>query len=110
SDNTMAGALTSTTLLTGTQSSGGKTYISHTTFNQGQDGTFTGQTSGTWTFSWTAPGPGAGTVKFYAAGNAANGTGTNAGDKIYTTSVTSTEGSTTPVDAVTWGKIKQLYR
>ena len=110
SDNTVAGSFTNTTLLTTTQSSGGKTYISHTTINQGQDGTFTGQTSGVWSFAWTAPAQGTGTVKFYAAGNAANGNGLNSGDKIYTTTAISTEGSMTDVDATTWGKIKKLYR
>ena len=49
-------------------------------------------------------------VTFYAAGNAANGTGGTDGDKIYTTSVSATEGSMTGVDATTWGKIKMLYR
>ena len=110
SNNTMAGSFTNTTLFTTTQSFGGKDYISHTTINPGQDGTFAGQTSGMWTFAWTAPGAGTGTVTLYAAGNAANGTGTNAGDKIYTTSVSATEGSTTAVDATTWGRIKMLYR
>lgn len=43
--------------------------------------------SGTFTFAWTAPASGTGTVVMYAAGNAANGDGTNAGDHIYTTNI-----------------------
>jgi hypothetical protein len=110
SNNTMAGVLTSTVASTKTQVLNGKTYISHTDQN-GVDGTFLGQLdSATWAFSWTAPSATSGTVTFYAAGNAANGTGTNAGDKIYTTSASVTEGSMTDVDATTWGKIKMLYR
>lgn len=49
-------------------------------------------------------------MTFYAAGNAANNNNLNSGDKIYTTSVSATEGAMTGVDAVTWGKIKMLYR
>ena len=109
-NNTMAGALTSTTQLTATIPFNNKTYIGHNNAVAGQDGTFLGAASGMWTFSWTAPGPGVGTVTFYAAGNAANGTGGTDGDKIYTTSVSATEGSMTGVDATMWGKIKMLYR
>lgn len=48
-------------------------------------GTFSATTSeASWTFRWTAPAAGAGTVTFYAAGNAANNNGSSSGDKIYT--------------------------
>jgi hypothetical protein len=111
SNNSGAGTLANTTLLTATQPFGSRTYISHTTFNPGHDGTFEAQPdSATWTFTWTAPAAGAGAVTFYAAGNAANGNGFNSGDHIYTTSVSSMETSSTDVEATTWGKIKMLYR
>lgn len=35
-----------------------------------------------WFFTWTAPATSTGTITFYAAVNAANGNGTNSGDKI----------------------------
>jgi len=48
-------------------------------------GTSTGTTgSKTWSYEWTAPASSAGTVRFYAAGNAANGSFSSSGDKIYT--------------------------
>ena len=109
SDNTAVGALANTTLLTATQTSLGRTYVSHTTLN-GQDGTLLNFPSGGWTFDWTAPAAGAGTVTFYAAGNAANGNGLNSGDFIYSTSVASMEATSTGVSTTTWGKIKTLYR
>jgi Viral BACON domain len=60
-------------------------YIEHT-FN----GTFEGQTGGAeWAFKWTAPSSDVGPVTFYAAGNQANGDGTNEGDKIFTAQATS---------------------
>lgn len=40
-----------------------------------------------WEFDWTPPAAGSGDVVFYVAGNAANDSGTNAGDLIYNTSV-----------------------
>ncbi|MFN5325133.1 MAG: choice-of-anchor V domain-containing protein [Bacteroidota bacterium] len=48
----------------------------------------------TFSFNWTAPASGTGTVTFYAAGNATNGGGTTAGDFVYTTSLTLTESAT----------------
>lgn len=41
----------------------------------------------TFSVDWTAPAEGAGDVVLYAAGNAADNGGTNAGDRIYTTSI-----------------------
>lgn len=54
-----------------------------------QDSTGAG-TSGShsWTFDWTPPETNVGDVIFFAAGNAANNSQTNAGDFIYTTSLT----------------------
>ena len=54
----------------------------------------TGVGSGTFTFSWTAPATSAGTIVLYAAGNAANGDGTQLGDHIYTTSLQLTPAAT----------------
>jgi hypothetical protein len=39
-----------------------------------------------WSVRWTAPSTDVGTVRFFVAGNAANGDGTNQGDYIYTNS------------------------
>lgn len=56
---------------------------------------------GVWTFRWRAPATSAGRVNFYAAGNAANGTGGQDGDLIYTTSASSQPPSAvTPVSTV----------
>src|SRR5215831_3924585 len=63
----------------------GRQYIQHT-----DEGTFLGTTVGhTWQMRWTAPSSDIGTVRFFAAGNAANGDCTNQGDYIYTTTATS---------------------
>jgi hypothetical protein len=109
SDSTGVGALANTTLLTATQNASGRTYVSHSRLS-GQDGTFLNFTSGAWTFDWTAPAAGEGTVTFYAAGNAANGDNSPLGDFIYSTSVASMEATSTGVSTTTWGKIKTLYR
>lgn len=55
-------------------------FIQHT--NAGSPNTFT--------FDWTPPATNVGNVRLYVAGNAANGNGTNAGDRIYTSSITLT--------------------
>jgi hypothetical protein len=58
----------------------GKIYVEHRTA-----GTAAGTTGGTsWRVEWRAPEAGAGTVTFYAAGNAANGNEQPTGDNIYT--------------------------
>ena len=60
---------------------GARQFILHTAV-----GTRNGTTgSATFTFDWTAPAADFGPVTFYAAGNAANGNGTELGDTIYTT-------------------------
>ena len=51
----------------------------------------TGSNSKTFTFHWTAPVAGTGNVTFYAVGLAANGTGNENGDYVYTTSQAITE-------------------
>ena len=47
-----------------------------------------GTNQGSWNFRWTSPATSTGTVTFYVAGNAANGTGDESGDFIYTRSFT----------------------
>ena len=67
---------------------GDRYYMEHQ-ITQTVDGTYQGQTGGaSWTFNWTAPETGVGPVTFYAAGNQANGDGTNNGDQIYLTTAT----------------------
>jgi uncharacterized protein (TIGR03437 family) len=54
----------------------------------------------TFTVNWTAPAAGSGQVFFSVAGNAANGDGQQTGDRIYTTEVTLSAGSSTPPPTV----------
>lgn len=64
---------------------GGRQYIEHT-----EIGTLaTGASSRTWVIRWTAPSTDIGTVSFWFAGNAANDSGDNQGDYIYTKHVSS---------------------
>ena len=53
----------------------------------------TGAGSGTFTFNWTPPSAANGPIVLYAAGNAANGDGSNAGDHIYTNKIILAPGS-----------------
>jgi hypothetical protein len=60
-------------------------------------GTFQRQTAQAgWDVDWTAPAAGTGTIRFYAAGNAANNDGNTTGDKIYTTNLAVPEAVATP--------------
>lgn len=54
--------------------------------------------SGEWTFDWTAPQGNAGTLTFYAVGNATQGAGTNPGDMIYGQTFTLEPSQTTYVE------------
>jgi hypothetical protein len=83
SNNNRAGTLASVsadTQLNPLTGAGGRQYIQHSS-----TGTLpNGQGSRTWQVRWTAPATDAGTIKFYVAGNAADGNGTNqGGDFIY---------------------------
>jgi hypothetical protein len=74
------GALAGTMTLTNpaqTQLLGGGKYITHTA-----SGT-SGSGSKSWTFNWTAPAAGTGSVTFYGAFNGANNNGNSLGDIIY---------------------------
>lgn len=64
---------------------GGRQYIEHTEIGT----TATGASSRTWVIRWTAPSTDVGTVSFWFAGNAANDSGDNQGDYIYTKHVSS---------------------
>lgn len=61
-----------------------------------------------WEVQWTAPDPGVGSVGFFAAGIAGNGGGSTAKDWVGTVSATTQD--ITPVESVTWGRIKAIYR
>jgi uncharacterized protein (TIGR03437 family) len=61
---------------------GSKEFATHVAATT-QQGT---KSKGTFTVEWTAPESDVGEVIFYFAGNAADGTGTNANDRIYTSS------------------------
>ena len=65
---------------TGIVEGGQRSYVQHTV--AGIIPTVFGSKS--WTFTWTAPAQGAGTVRFFVAGNAANSDGGTSGDYIYT--------------------------
>lgn len=77
---------------------GGRQFASHKT-----GGTFQGTMDGpvSWTVDWVAPAAGAGTARFYASGNTANNSGTNAGDRIYNFAAASAEsGAVHPVGTI----------
>jgi hypothetical protein len=79
-----AGTFQTLNRLTQIDNLNGRQYIEHT-FN----GSFGGQGGGaTWNFEWVAPSSDVGPVIFYAAGNQADQSGTNDGDRIYLTNVT----------------------
>ena len=60
-------------------------------------GTQIGTTGGvSWTVRWTAPSSGAGNATIYLAGNAADGSFSSSGDRIYAISETWAEGTLTP--------------
>lgn len=78
-------SLSSDTLINPETGGGGRQYVEHS-----EIGTFpNGANSRTWQVRWTAPSTDMGTVRFWFAGNAANGDGTNQNDYIYTSSATS---------------------
>ncbi len=54
---------------------------------------------------WTPPATDAGPITLYAAGNAANGTNTDTGDRIYTTSGEISPAATTTAPAITSGGV-----
>lgn len=88
STNAKAGTLAvinSTT--TAVNTAGGRQYVGHKSASTSVS---------SWTFNWTAPAAGTGTVTFYAVGNAANGSGSG-GDQIYSTQASVSEAVAAPV-------------
>ena len=77
-----------------TQTSDGN-YIKHTSAGSSQSG------NASWNVQWTAPTDGEGVVTFYAAGNEANGDGTNQDDYIYITTAQSSTVVATPTTTPT---------
>ena len=76
----------------GTCKTGEVQFIEHTL-----SGTRLGtQLGATFTFNWTPPPAGSGSVTLYAAGNAANGNNQDTGDHIYSTSIQLAEAVTPP--------------
>jgi hypothetical protein len=78
---------TQTTIKSATVSGNLRTNLVHKVVN-------TGASPKTISFNWTAPTTNQGNITFYAAANAANGTGNTAGDYIYTTSQVVTPNTT----------------
>ena len=77
-------------------------YLKHTF--EGTDAATPGPTR--WSFQWTAPQVFT-AITFFFAGNAADNSGFFLGDYIYSRSVTLHQ--TAPVEAVTWGRIKERF-
>jgi hypothetical protein len=79
-----AGTLTAGTgshILTATVSGNSRRTVTHSSMASGSN-------SKTWSFTWSAPASDIGTVTFYAVGMAANGTGNESGDRVYSTTLT----------------------
>ena len=91
------GTLTSTDTRTRTLSGAAGTFAARLYIEHTLEGT----NQGSWSFLWRAPAAAAGRVTFYVAGNAADGSGTNTGDFIYTNSASIQPAATsTPVTTV----------
>lgn len=79
-----------------TQTGSGGNYIKHTSAGSSQSG------NAQWSVQWTAPSTNAqDIVTFYAAGNEANGDGTNQGDYIYTKTAQISKATATPTAETT---------
>jgi hypothetical protein len=90
--NLAAGTFENLSMMTQILTANGRSYIEHTAA-----GTAEGQPGGQqWTLNWTAPPTNVGAITFYAAGNQADGDGTNEGDQIRTARVTSAASAGTP--------------
>lgn len=89
--NAMAGSFTSGTGSQAMVGGGGKTYLGHT---------LSGNSQTSWTYNWTAPNPGVGTVTFYVALNATNSNSGTGGDVVYLKTFT-VSGGNLPVATIT---------
>ena len=76
-------------------------YIEHTSAGT-RNGT---RTSASFEFDWNPPASSAGNIVVYVAGNAANGSNTNAGDRIYTKTYTLTEATGGLKPAISSGEV-----
>ena len=98
-DGKSAGTLTSTDAMTQVshQGSTGRDFVKQTS-----SGTQIGTLGfAFWTYDWTAPAAGTGTVRFYVAGNAANADNRDSGDQIYTSATSSAETGAAPAATLT---------
>lgn len=89
SSNAMAGTIAAGTG-TSLQTSSGRSYLS-------QDGS----NSSSWTFDWTAPISGTGTVTFYAAFNGSNANSSTSGDLIYLKTFSISQATNLPSAVIT---------
>jgi uncharacterized protein (TIGR03437 family) len=62
-------------------------------------------TSNTFEFDWVAPATNVGDVRFYVAGNAANGNGQNSGDRIHNANFTATAAAASNAPTITSGGV-----
>lgn len=86
SNNTNSGTFSNPSSNTTISSSGGRSYFEHN-----PAGNFNGGASVSWTVDWEAPaGPNGQVITFYAASVIANGTGSNSGDDVVSTSTSGT--------------------
>ena len=79
SSGTAVGTVTITDVTNTQTATGSSDHVTHT---------FSGTSNNTWSYDWTAPSSDEGDITFYAAVNKADGTGTAAGDVIFTNSLT----------------------
>lgn len=77
-------------------SSAGKAQVSGSYITHTSSGT-AGNGSASWSFNWTAPAAGTGTVRLFTAGNATNSNSSTNGDRVYTNVVTLTESNPSSV-------------
>jgi len=88
--------------------SGAGSYSSRRYIQEATDDRVGSTTPVTWDVQWTAPASGQGSIGFYAAGIAANGTGNTSGDYVATTAQVMAD--VTPTREVTWGRVKSIFR
>lgn len=91
-----AGTKLGTLVNTGSQTKlvGTNKYVTHTLAGN------SGSNTKSWTFNWTAPAAGTGSVTFYGSFMAANGNGSSSGDIVYKTSYTVAEAVASGVNEI----------
>ena len=87
---TQAGSFGSLSSGVGTFTSGGATFLEHTSPSS----------SGSWSFDWTAPAAGTGTVTLYTAINATNANFSTNGDNVYNERFTLNESSASSIGSL----------